>query len=113
MVAHDARAQFSEHDFRPEHRPQRGRDRGARDGDVEQAAGERCVVAHMQDGEAVGRGDALVATLVRPFEFGPVGEPHQLRDELLALVLGGEDAKREAAVNGARNRAFEHPDLLE
>src|SRR3984893_9541246 len=87
-VAHHAALDSPEVDQHPDRGPLIGRDRGARQGQVDDAAGELDAIGHGKLGDRLAGGDAAVAAVFRKVKDMTVGEPGELGREAGALWRG-------------------------
>jgi len=89
-----------------------GGEAGARLRDVDDTTGDVEAVRQDQPADGVTRDDAAVATVFRQTEDVAVGEPGELRGELVALARRRPDRHREAVLKDARDVAFESPEMI-
>ena len=112
-VAHHAALHLAERDQRADRRPLVGRDAGARLRHVDDAATDVDAVRQDQARNGIARSDAAVAAVFRQTENVAVGEPGELRGELVALARRCRDRHRKAVLERARDMTFEPAQMVD
>ncbi|CUX16875.1 hypothetical protein AGR7C_Cc110463 [Agrobacterium deltaense Zutra 3/1] len=113
-VAHDLAAHvLAELDPASERRPVFDLDCRARQGKVDQPAGDEHAVFQNELGSRIARRQAIVATVFRQAEQLTLGDPGELRGEFFPLALRRVDGDEEARCGERCHRAFDAADMLE
>ena len=113
QVAHYASLDLAQGDQRTDRRALIGGEAGARLRDVDDTTGDVEAVRQDQPADGVTRDDTAVAAVFRQTEDVAVGEPGELRGELVALARRCPDRHRETVLKDARDVAFEPPEMID
>ena len=112
-VSHHAGLHLAEHDERSQRRAVFRRDGGAGPRHIDNPAGHLGAVLEREQRDRVARHDTVVAAVFRQVEDIAVGEPGQLRRELVALARGGSHGHGKTVVDDAGDPALDPADMVE
>jgi len=112
-VAHHAALHLAQGHQRPDRRPFPRGDAGAGLRHVDDAAGKIDAVRQDQAADRIARHDTAMTAVFRQAQNMPVGEPGELRRELVAFARGGRNGHREAVLKDAGNLTLEPPEMID
>ena len=112
-IAHDAALNLSERDQSSHCRERIAGDRSARQGQVDDPASQARPIRQGHRGTRIFRLEAFMTAILGRTQKVPVGEPGQLRGELLPLAGSGRDGHRKAIGVNADDRSFETAEMID